>query len=178
MCLASAGLAVATAGTWAYSKRVERGWWWAPAGPGYVAVHISNGALSACAMVAPAEFRQTLRQPVTPVRIRPPDDVYYMMSDPPLPGTGWDFGGAKYRSERFGGIPTHIVYLPLVWVVVPAALFATAPVVMRVRRRQRTRRAARAGRCPTCGYDLRATPNRCPECGTAQIRGGRPLGSP
>jgi hypothetical protein len=29
------------------------------------------------------------------------------------------------------------------------------------------RRAPRPGRCPACGYDLRATPERCPECGTS-----------
>ena len=49
------------------------------------------------------------------------------------------------------------------WVV---SLLLAIPPALWLRAAARRRRSRRLGHCGSCGYDLRATPDRCPECGT------------
>jgi hypothetical protein len=58
-----------------------------------------------------------------------------------------------------------------IWSLVAATATLPAAAAIQSFRRSTRRRRARRGLCPTCGYDLRATPQRCPECGTA----GQPI---
>jgi hypothetical protein len=46
-------------------------------------------------------------------------------------------------------------------------LLLTTPIALTLRRRIRRARGIRAGLCEKCGYDLRESSLRCPECGTS-----------
>ena len=81
--------------------------------------------------------------------------------------SGWNNPVADPTRTFFGfrfsarGKPPHhrpVASLPL-WL--PLMLLSVMPVRWYMRRR----RGLRPGLCPACGYDLRATPDRCPECG-------------
>jgi hypothetical protein len=96
------------------------------------------------------------------------DDGYYVRTRPidftAPPGTArnrvgvdWQFvERPKYREWR--------LLLPC-WLVVAVVAVYPSVHVWRVRRWRAARRLGE-NRCVRCGYDLRATPERCPECGS------------
>ncbi|HEX4793604.1 MAG TPA: hypothetical protein VH370_07430 [Humisphaera sp.] len=66
-------------------------------------------------------------------------------------------------SSRFWGVT-----MPL-WFI--AAMFGVLPAIQwgRIHRARIARRRASAGLCAACGYDLRASSGRCPECGLLTV---------
>lgn len=106
----------------------------------------------------------------------------YMSYPPPVGGGVWaqvriaryarlSRLGIAYDPNRLVTAPrappfysSHRLYLPhwllLILTAIPPALWW---------RRRRSRLRTLSGRCTVCGYDLQATPQRCPECGNVPI---------
>jgi hypothetical protein len=82
---------------------------------------------------------------------------------------GVNFAGFHASHRRRGGLSTYDVRIPTWFAIVLAAVLPVGWVLTERRRRLAARRV-RAGLCRSCGYDLRATPERCPECGVVPVR--------
>jgi hypothetical protein len=75
----------------------------------------------------------------------------------------WEKLGFQYlRYRRPPTIEGSGMRIPI-WFL--TLIFTVPPLLWLIRYLRRAKPSSRL--CATCGYDLRATPNRCPECGTA-----------
>lgn len=91
--------------------------------------------------------------------IRPHGRLGFMRGTDSSPLFGLDASGT---SAGFPDWACRFVVFPYWWLVAATTLLPLLWIVRRTRRRV----SAGTFACMRCGYDLRATPDRCPECGT------------
>jgi hypothetical protein len=95
---------------------------------------------------------------------------------PIILGDGLDCAGLHYHrfdetdisNGRRRAIHAHVweFWFAMPWALAGSAALSLPWLLDRARRRWKSKPV---GYCAICGYDMRATPERCPECGTSVI---------
>jgi len=173
--LLSLVLLVAVAGLWVWSRVTD--WAWRYAVPGEIHVDVRPAGDRFEVYWA----RVYVPQPIRLWRLTPDRKPGGFAVDLAR-SREYDFFmvGSGLRVETAGGggprpWPATGFHVRFAFVdfTVPALVAATLPAArlgLLLRRRIRQRHLARAGLCPACGYDLRETPDRCPERGRDVVR--------
>jgi hypothetical protein len=98
--------------------------------------------------------------------------IFLLCSDATARTAHWEHGGFAW-SQRSSSRDLIVTGVAPFWGVTLAA--GAQPLgwsALRLVALLRRRRSGSTGLCPSCGYDLRATPDRCPECGTSTAMAG------
>jgi hypothetical protein len=74
----------------------------------------------------------------------------------------WHGSGWLYRGQLSNNSTITVLVIPFWLPVSLLSLLLMAEYFLRQKKK------TPSGHCPVCGYDLRASPLRCPECGTAR----------
>lgn len=102
-------------------------------------------------------------RPPSELELPAPERPLLVGSPAPVDHTYVDAMGFGLATHEFAvsGRRAHCLITPL-WF--PTVAFAVPPILLW---RRRLRRPRPTNICPTCGYDLRASRTRCPECGAS-----------
>ncbi len=108
--------------------------------------------------------KRPVKQPLWEIsHERPPRNLLTFMDSLYGPGAYHGYAGFGWGvTTDLGRVASRDVVVPLWAVTMATAIMPALALRQWIRRR---RRRPGTGLCPVCGYDLRATPGRCPECG-------------
>ena len=112
--------------------------------------------------------------------------VFWQSWRPYPPQAAWGVGGDEvidllgmrvYTGEELVIADTTVrvvaIYLPCWHAALLSAAFPAVWLISRLGRRRVARQRREAGCCVRCGYDIRATPDACPECGATAAAAAR-----